>query len=121
MSTITFGRDKTQILKGIALLLMLIHHTSNPSYWSERGTSLYSYFEHQVASTKMCVYIFAFLVGYGFFCSKNKTLKYSLKRILLLIVPFWTMLFCMFVPAAYASGEFYDVLDCNAIGSKMVL
>ncbi|WP_175629261.1 acyltransferase family protein [Bacteroides acidifaciens] len=118
MNTITFGRDKTQILKGIALLLMLIHHTSNPSYWSERGTSLYSYFEHQVASTKMCVYIFAFLVGYGFFCSKNKTLKYSLKRILLLIVPFWTMLFCMFIPAAYASGEFYDVLDCNAIGSK---
>lgn len=58
MSTITFGRDKTQILKGIALLLMLIHHTSNPSYWSERGTSLYSYFEHQVASTKMCVCIF---------------------------------------------------------------
>ena len=113
MNSISFGRDKTQILKGIALLLMLVHHTSNPSYWSENGMSLYSYFEHQVASTKMCMYIFAFLVGYGFFCSKNKTLKYSLKRILLLIVPFWTILFGIFIPAAYVSGNLTEALMYN--------
>lgn len=116
MSTIAFGRDKTQILKGIALILMLIHHTSTPTYWAEEGTVLFSYFQNQVLVTKMCVWIFAFLVGYGFYCSKNKTLKYSLKRILLLIVPFWTMLFCMFIPAAYASGELANVLSFNAIG-----
>lgn len=120
MSTIAFGRDKTQILKGIALILMVIHHTSTPAYWAEKGTTLFSYFQNQVLATKMCVWIFAFLVGYGFFCSKNKTLKYSLKRIFLLIVPFWVMLFCMFIPAAHASGELYNVLFCNGRGNVIV-
>lgn len=37
MNAISFSREKTQILKGIALLLMLVHHTCTPSY-SEGGT-----------------------------------------------------------------------------------
>lgn len=121
MSTIAFSRDKTQILKGIALILMFIHHTSTPAYWAEEGTTLFCYFQNQVLVTKMCVWIFAFLVGYGFYCSKNKTLKYSLKRILLLIVPFWVMLFCMFVPAAYVSGELTDVLNGGEYCCRVVL
>jgi hypothetical protein len=112
---ISFTRDKTQILKGVGLLLMLVHHTSNPAYWAEEGSSLFSYFGHQVMATKMCVYIFAFLVGYGFFCSPNKTLRYSVKRILLLVVPFWTMLFIMFIPAAYASNGLCNALCDNQL------
>lgn len=114
--TISFTREKTQILKGIALLLMLVHHTSNPDYWAEAGSAWHSFFSHQVAATKMCVYIFAFHVGYGFFCSSNKSIKYSIKRIALLLLPFWTMLFCMFIPAAYASGELGNALNISALG-----
>lgn len=110
---VPFSREKTQILKGIALLLMLVHHTSNPLFWAEEGTSLYTYFDIQGHSTKMCVWIFAFLVGYGYFCSKNKTIKYSLKRILLLVIPFWTMLFCLFVPASYIQGDLMNTLANN--------
>jgi uncharacterized membrane protein len=125
MDEISFSREKTQILKGLGLLLMLVHHTSNPAYWAEEGSHIFSYFGHQVASTKMCVYIFAFLVGYGFFCSPNKTLKYSFKRILSLVVPFWAMLFVMFIPAAYASDELGNALSSNyltggAIRGKLI-
>ena len=114
MNQIPFSREKTQILKGIALLLMLVHHTSLPNHWAEDGTTLFSYLGHQVFATKFCVWIFAFLVGYGFFCSKNKTLKYSLKRISLLVVPFWVMLLFMFIPAAYASGEMANIISPDA-------
>jgi hypothetical protein len=112
---IPFSREKTQILKGIGLLLMLVHHTSNPAYWAEEGSKLFSYFGHQVTATKMCVYIFAFLVGYGFFCSSNKTFRYSFKRILSLVVPFWAMLFILFIPVAYASGELGNALNNNQL------
>ena len=110
MKSISFGRDKTQILKGIALILMIIHHTVNPGYWAEEGSVLYQILDKIGAATKICVWIFAFLVGYGFYCSKNKTLKYSIKRILLLVIPFWMMLFLLFIPLAYASGNLYESL-----------
>lgn len=100
MAVISFSREKTQILKGIGLLLMLVHHTATPQLWAEEGSLLYTFLQHLVSSTKMCVYIFAFLVGYGFYCSKNKTLRYSLKRIALLLIPFWTMMTFLFVPSA---------------------
>ena len=122
MYTIAFGRDKTQILKGIALTLMIIHHTSTPAYWASEGTLLFSYFQRQGYATKMCVWIFAFLVGYGFFCSRNKTIKYSIKRILLLVIPFWVMLFGIFVPASYASGQLITALGGTESGGvKMLL
>lgn len=120
MSQIAFTRDKTAILKGFALILMLIHHVSNPAYWAEIGSPLYGCFQHLVYATKMCVYIFAFLVGYGFFCSKNKTLRYSFKRILLILVPFWTMMLCMFIPAAYLSGRLSNALSGSGLHAGIV-
>lgn len=113
MNTISFDKEKTQLLKGIALIMMIIHHSSTPIYWAEEESSLFQLLEHLVLSTKMCVYIFAFLVGYGFYCSKNKTIQYSCKRIFLVLIPFWTMLACMFIPAAYFSNNLDTALKYN--------
>ena len=112
---ITFGRDKTKILKGIALLMMLVHHTSTPSYWADEGSTWFSFFSLQESATKLCVWIFAFLVGYGFFCSGNKTIRYSVKRILMLIVPFWTMMVFMFIPLSSVYGGFFNKLKTNSL------
>ena len=103
---ITFSRDHTRILKGIALLLMIVHHTSTPSLWADEGSDVFATFQYLQQSAKICVYIFAFLVGYGFYCSKNKTIQYSFKRCCSLLVPFWTMLFCIFLPLSIISGSF---------------
>lgn len=121
MNSITFTRNHTQILKGIALVLMLVHHTCTPSYWETEGSHMYMLLQHLQYATKMCVWIFAFLVGYGFFCSKNKTIHYSFKRILLLVVPFWIMLFGMFIPAAYTSGELGNALNSNGGGKTICI
>lgn len=118
MNQISFSREKTQILKGIALLLMLVHHTVSKDYWTQDQSLLASTYDFVGHSTKMCVWIFAFLVGYGFFCSKNKTIRYSLKRIILLIIPFWAMLFFLFIPASYASGRLADALCNNHWGAS---
>ena len=119
MSNIAFSKAQTQILKGIALILMIIHHTSTPSLWAENGSMLNSYFSFQTGATKMCVWIFSFLVGYGFFCSKHKSIRYSLKRILLLLIPFWLMMLLLFIPSAYFSGYFHNYPNCNMIGVAM--
>lgn len=116
MNQISFSREKTQILKGIALLLMLVHHTVNKDYWTQGPSSLASIYDYVGHSTKMCVWIFAFLVGYGFFCSKNKSLAYCFKRIALLVIPFWVMLFGMFIPAAYFSGGLAQVMGESLVG-----
>ena len=125
MSIIKFSREKTRILKGIALILMIIHHTSIPELWAVEGTGVYNYFQNQVYVTKLCVWIFAFLVGYGFFYSANKTLKYSLKRILLLIIPFWTMMFLMFIPFSFYTGGINNAMEykeiTSPVGTEMIL
>lgn len=120
MSIIKFSREKTRILKGIALILMIIHHTSIPELWAVEGTGVYNYFQNQVYVTKLCVWIFAFLVGYGFFYSANKTLKYSLKRILLLIIPFWTMMFLMFIPFSFYTGGINNAMEYKEIGCPVL-
>ncbi len=110
---VAFTKDKTLVLKGIALLLMIMHHTCVPTYWAAEGTTVFTELGYFQSVTKMCVYIFAFLVGYGFFCSSNKTVKYSLKRCLLLLVPFWVMLLGMFVPLSVGTGTFPSVVGDN--------
>ena len=113
---ISFTRDHTQVLKGIALLLMIVHHTSTPSLWADEGSDIFAIFQYLQKSAKICVYIFAFLVGYGFYCSKNKTIQYSLKRCCLLLVPFWIMLFGIFLPLSIVSGSFVENSDGNFWG-----
>ena len=119
---ILFDRDKTQILKGLALILMIFHHTIASGSWTENAPELYAFL---VRSSKICVWIFAFLVGYGFYCSSNKSLKYSLKRIALLLIPFWVILCGIFIPASYFSGtlqglELWDVIY-NMFGISLSL
>lgn len=112
---ITFGKNKTQLLKGIALIFMIIHHTVASGVWATDGADYAGGYEFIRAATKMCVWIFAFLVGYGFFCSKNKSFAYSIKRVWLLVVPFWVILYGMFVPCAYASGTLVTMLNDNCL------
>ena len=112
MTPITFPREMTQKLKGVALILMIIHHTGMPEFWAEGSSeSLVRWYCYLNSITKMCVYIFTFLIGYGFFFSSDKSLRYSFRRVLLLCIPFWAMLFCLFIPSAYASGRLASALN----------
>lgn len=103
--TVTFGKDKTLIIKGIAIIfMMLLHCYGNEAYDVELD------FSHAPLARihgvfKICVGIFTFMVGYGYAFSKNKDLKYSLQHIKKLLIPFWTILFGFtFLPLLIQGG-----------------
>lgn len=96
-NTINFDRDKTQIIKGIAILTMIIHHCiSIPS-----GSTWVDMFG---ASMKICISYFTFLVGFGYAFSKQKTIVSGLHRAFKLLVQFWLLLFPIFVPLYLIGG-----------------
>lgn len=95
-SKYTISKEQTNVIKGIALIMMFIHHFFTfPSWHSEIIT--YPVFDDIFAkfngTMKMCVPIFAFITGYFY---KKKGFKYSLKKITdLFTVYFFCYLFLL--------------------------
>lgn len=93
--TLAFGKDKTAIIKGIAIIFMIMLHCG-------------------VADVlKLCVGIFTFMVGYGYAFAQVKDWRYSLQHIKKLLIPFWAILFVFTFPVMYFQG--------NLGGAKMIL
>lgn len=92
---IDFTREKTQLIRGFAILAMIVHHCSAPegTFWWEVALSM-----------KICVTLFAFLVGFGYAFSR-KDLASGLFRALKLLVQFWILLFAVFVPLYIIEGN----------------
>lgn len=97
-------RETSAALKGVALLFMVVHHFFTYPEWYVEGISypfLEAVSQYLVAPLKLCIAVFAFLTGYFYFYSSRKTLGYSLRKILDLLIPhsvvciFMTALACM--------------------------
>ena len=87
-STIDFGPDKSQILRGLAIIFMItLHNDTLPEF-------------------KICVPIFTFLVGYGYAFAKEKNLRHGLKRMWHLLSHFWLILLGLFLPVAIWKGGY---------------
>ena len=89
----------TQMIKGIAILLMIAHHFIIMPF---------AEFPYLVIlfgqACKICVAIYAVLSGYGYFFVKEKTIRYGLKKIWSLLQNYWISLFMLFIPAAVVGG-----------------
>lgn len=85
---------ETNILKGVALIFMYIHHMFTYPGMYVDGISYPSLetfvqiFRHPFNP----VSIFCFITGYTYVFSKNKTLKQSLKKIFKILIPFWVVM-----------------------------
>lgn len=89
---IDFGPNKSQILRGIAIIFMIaLHNETLPEF-------------------KICVPIFTFLVGYGYAFAKEKNLKHGLQRSWRLLSHFWLILLGIFLPTAILAGGFKPTL-----------
>lgn len=85
---IDFGPDKSQILRGLAIIFMVaLHNDTLPEF-------------------KICVPIFTFLVGYGYAFAKEKDLRHGLKRSWHLLSHFWLILIGLFLPVAIWRGGY---------------
>lgn len=72
-----FDQETSMALKGIAIMMLLLHHTfSIKSHYEGYIVSFYPLAETQVhnigMACKICVSIFAFITGYGLFLSFGK-------------------------------------------------
>lgn len=101
MKADSFTKEKTLIIKGVAILMMMIHHC----YLSkERYEGYYVNFwpisettAIKVASYfKICVAIFVFLTGYGLTIAVSKQMK-SMKQIGIGSVRRWVKLWCNYI------------------------
>lgn len=98
---ITFGKDKTAIIKGLAIIFMILLHVFGGSGWYENDIPM-NHNEGLIRfmhSFQICVGIFVFMIGYGYAFSKKKDFAYSAKHVKQLLTVFWTILFIFAVPA----------------------
>ncbi|RHR31847.1 hypothetical protein DWX43_04120 [Clostridium sp. AF19-22AC] len=107
-----FSKENTNCIKGVAVLLLLLHHVLNSKYPYESiligGT--FDYLYPFVSLAKVCVYLFFIMSGYGLFISYTKekrTLKNAFKFVIRHILKLWSMfwfVYIIFVPM----GIFFD-------------
>lgn len=107
--------NETKVIKGVALLLMLIHHFFSFPDWINSGNEfigipfLESTIEFYIGTFgKMCVTIFLFLTGYGLFYSyqKKNAYPYSLKKLGVFLINYWLILCLIFIPLQLLNSSF---------------
>lgn len=120
----------TNILKGIALLLLLAHHLFyvRNGLYSDVNIYHHFYLAHQVGLYgKLCVAIFVFLSGYGLTVKTEKdggikNLKsFYLHRFRKLYLNYW-YIWLLFVPVSYfVFGRTFSAVYHDAIPFKLLL
>ena len=87
-----FDRNMTDLLKGVALIFMFVHHLFTFPSWYIDSISypeLEAFAHIFCMPFKICVGIFAFLTGYTYAFQRNKSLRYSFRKILLFLSAYW--------------------------------
>lgn len=101
-TNIRFGKDTTLIIKGFAIVFMIVLHVFGGGGWYDADLAM----NHNEAlmkfmgAFKICVGMYVFMVGYGYAFSKTKDFAYSFKHIKQLLSVFWLILFVFAIPAA---------------------
>ena len=102
-----FTRDHTQVIKGVAILFMMILHVGGSGATYDvpmRTMADYPVLGFLHPSFKLCVGIFTFMIGYGYAFAKVKDWHYSIKHIWALLKVFWLILLVITVPSILLSG-----------------
>lgn len=111
-----FDRSTSDAIKGVALILMFIHHFFTFPDWYVEGISfplLRPFITGLCSPTRICVCVFAFLTGHFFFLGADKSYRHSLRKIRDTLVSYW-MVYLPFLALALALG-------CYSLGtSEMV-
>lgn len=107
---VVFDKRTTSIVKGVAIIFMLLLHCYETGDYDIALNLDHSLFSRCYHVFKICIGIFAFLVGYGYAFSQAKDLKYSVKHIIKLLIPFWTIIFVFTWPLCLSEVLNSDVV-----------
>lgn len=111
--------NDTNVLKGVALLLLLVHHLFyvQDGYYDDLLIARGHYFVQEIGiASKLCVAVFVFLSGYGLAAKADKTggirslKEFYLQRYAKLLMNYWFIWF-VFVPI----GVFVFGRDLNEV------
>lgn len=106
---IVISKDKTTILKGVAILFMILHHVFIKEFYIEQPEFLSSRVAVRVqVAMKMCVGIYTFIIGYGFWYCKSYSTRYVLGHIGKLLRQYWIVFFILILPISIWGGYFID-------------
>lgn len=94
------NKETTQKIKGIAILIMIMHHFCAQTLFPGLNDTFLRIGEN----CKICVAIYAVISGYGYFFAKEKTVRYGLRKIWSLLQIYWISLFTIFIPIAMLGG-----------------
>lgn len=106
MKTSYMDRRTVDAIKGVALILMFVHHFFTYPEWYVSGIfypALLPFVRFLQTPTRLCVGIFAFLTGYFYCFSREKTLGYSLKKIRDFLISYWVV-YALLLALALALG-----------------
>lgn len=100
-----FSYEITNIIKGIAIFMMFVYHVLTFGQWFPASfvpSDLLVKFALSFHSPLiMCVCTFAFLTGYFHYFNEDKSFKYSINKILYLLINYWIVLFLLLISAIY--------------------
>lgn len=101
-----FSKDKSCMIKGVAILMMLAHHCfAFPDYWLD-GFQVGAIPTEISEQFKLCVAVFAFITGYGFFAGKRNAYRDIVRKLLNFLGQYWLQLFLIFLPIACVGFPF---------------
>ena len=108
-----FNRDIILIIRGIALVMMFIHHFFTfPEWWGDSInypllTVLANVFRKPF---RMCVPVFCFITGYLYEFQPKKTYRYSLRKITDVLIKYWSVFLPLCAIAAFALNYRYTLI-----------
>jgi hypothetical protein len=98
-------KKTTQMIKGVAILFMILHHVLIQDYWRVTGAPVLSNFEVGIGSIfKICVAMYAFITGYTYLFASKKTYAYGIEKISSLLSRYWLQVLVVFLPISIAGG-----------------
>lgn len=116
--TINISKDQATVLKGIAILFMILHHCLIKEFYVDQPAILSTFpaLRMQIGM-KMCVGIYTFIISYGFWYCCSYSTKYVLEHIWKLLKYYWIILFLLIVPISiWGCFGGYKLLIPNMFG-----
>lgn len=100
--TLYFDKNTTNILKGVMLIFMFTHHLFTFPKWYVEGISYPELLEFARVFNvpfRICVPTFAFLTGYFYWATPNKSIAYSIQKIKGICKDYWGVYFAVLIIA----------------------
>lgn len=113
MATIRTDHDMTRMLQGIAIIFMIIHHL--PISGIDGGEPLVTSIlgRYFVSNMKICVGIYTFLIGFGYYFTSKKNYHTAGLRIMRFLKRWWGLFFIIFLPIGLILDSYILLMGCH--------